>query len=194
LKKRINSGTAARSQLTAMQLDHLFGRPLPENNFDAWILKYDHDGKTKQLWESHRESVIAEHVKESPGTRPPLWWQHDAPRQAVGTIPGWHCDGQLPELRRRLGGSGEPVSPANLSYGIPDVWRDIDEDDLPIFESQASYLRRHGLLLAGEERRCDFEPESVSPDCDWRRDSVSRKDSTSVLYVNDSGEVTGFGP
>jgi hypothetical protein len=29
----------------------------------------------------------------------------------------------------------------------------IDADDPPMFESQAAYLKRHGLLLAGEERR-----------------------------------------
>jgi hypothetical protein len=38
----------------------------------------------------------------------------------------------------------------------------IDPNDPPIFESQASFLKRHGLLLAGEERRSDFEPETIS--------------------------------
>jgi hypothetical protein len=47
------------------------------------------------------------------------------------------------------------------SYGIPDVWRGIDKDDPPIFESQAAYLKRHGLFLAGEERRADFEPGTL---------------------------------
>jgi hypothetical protein len=37
----------------------------------------------------------------------------------------------------------------------------IDPDDPPTFESQASYLKRHRLLLAGEERRADFEPHAV---------------------------------
>jgi hypothetical protein len=38
----------------------------------------------------------------------------------------------------------------------------IDPNDPPTFESQAAYLKRHGLLLAGEERRlkkADWEPE-----------------------------------
>jgi hypothetical protein len=40
-----------------------------------------------------------------------------------------------------------------FAYGIPTVWVGLDEDDPPIFESQAAYLKRHGLLLDGEERR-----------------------------------------
>jgi hypothetical protein len=44
--------------------------------------------------------------------------------------------------------------------GVP-----IDPNDPPIFESQAAYLGRHGLLLPGERKRLtaeDFEPEAVT--------------------------------
>jgi hypothetical protein len=37
----------------------------------------------------------------------------------------------------------------------------IDPNDPPTFEPQAAYLKRHGLFLAGEERRSDFEPETI---------------------------------
>jgi hypothetical protein len=40
----------------------------------------------------------------------------------------------------------------------------IDPDDPPTFESQAAYLKRHGLFLAGEERRlkkADWEAEAI---------------------------------
>ena len=43
----------------------------------------------------------------------------------------------------------------------------IDKSNPPRFESQASYLRRLGLLAPGEERRVKpaaFEPEIVSPE------------------------------
>ncbi|WP_146688505.1 hypothetical protein [Bradyrhizobium canariense] len=39
----------------------------------------------------------------------------------------------------------------------------IDPNDSPTFESQAAFLKRHGLFLAGEERRlksADWEPEA----------------------------------
>lgn len=51
----------------------------------------------------------------------------------------------------------------------PFAGRAIDPRDPPRFESQASYLKRLGLLLPGEERRlrpADFEPELVMPDID----------------------------
>jgi hypothetical protein len=40
----------------------------------------------------------------------------------------------------------------------------IDPDDPPVFEAQATYLERHGLLLPGERQRLtdeDFTPEKV---------------------------------
>jgi hypothetical protein len=79
----------------------------------------------------------------------------------------------------------------SFSYGIPNNWFEVPErpaglqmgefldahyaelarrcapinpDDPPLFESQATYLERHGLLLPGERRRLtkqDFEPEKV---------------------------------
>jgi hypothetical protein len=54
---------------------------------------------------------------------------------------------------------------------IPCEWKEghflglpIDPNDLPKFESQAQYLRRHSLLEPGEEKRLkarDYEPEMV---------------------------------
>ncbi|HEX9544401.1 MAG TPA: hypothetical protein VF955_04405, partial [Pyrinomonadaceae bacterium] len=74
--------------------------------------------------------------------------------------------------RKRLGGIGTPahecrsVKP-DFKYGIPTVWVDVDKDDPPTFESQASYLKRHGMLMAGEERRADFESETVPKSWDY---------------------------
>jgi hypothetical protein len=85
----------------------------------------------------------------------------------MGTFQGWWIDGKLPEPRKRTGGTGTAayevtsVGPS-FDYGIPDCWVGINQDDPPVFESQAAYLKRNGLLFAGEERRADFEPEMVS--------------------------------
>jgi hypothetical protein len=110
--------------------------------------------------------ILTEHIKDTPGTRPALWWRFDAPRQPVGTFPGCYYDGELTEPRKRTGGTGTPTHEVwctvpVFSYGISDVWLGIDENDPPTFESQAAYLKRHGLLLAGEERRADFESETL---------------------------------
>ena len=84
-------------------------------------------------------------------TRPALWWRFDAPRLPLGTFQGWFIDGKLPQPRKRTGGTGTPVAApsAPFAYGVPTAWVDFDEDDPPTYESQAAYLKRHGLLMAG---------------------------------------------
>jgi hypothetical protein len=58
---------------------------------------------------------------------------------------------------------GEPIGKnhkAGSFAGVP-----IDPDAPPLYESQAVYLERHGLLLPGERRRlrkADFEPEKIT--------------------------------
>jgi hypothetical protein len=135
-------------------------------NFEAFVLDIDFHGNTEQLWNQNRDVILAEHIKTAPGTRPALWWRFSAPRQPVGTFPGCYYDGQLPQPRKRTGGTGTPAYEVQavvptFAYGIPTVRVGLDENDPPTFESQAEYLKRHGLLLAGEERRADFEPEAV---------------------------------
>jgi hypothetical protein len=105
-----------------------------------------------------------EWIKESPGTRPSVWWTVESP-----------------EPRRRLGGTGQPGS-RHMYHGVPASWSwplpaeyvgkfiggppPCDPNDPPTFESQATYLRRHGLLFPGERDRLtaeDFEPEPIRP-------------------------------
>src|ERR1019366_7684585 len=157
-KRRVNK---AKEQLTDLQWDFLCGRPLPKLSFEAFAIEIDFNNNNRELWESHRDVILVEHVKENPGTRPSLWWTYTAPRLPIGAFPGCHYDGQLPEPRKRLGGTGTPThevwcTKPVFSYGISDVWLGIDPEDPPTFESQASYLKRYGLLLAGEEKRADF--------------------------------------
>jgi hypothetical protein len=77
-------------------------------------------------------------------------------RLPIGTIPGCYYDGKLPQPRKRTGGTGTPAHEVqavvpSFEYGLPAVWVGLDEDDPPVFESEATYLKRHGLLLAGEK-------------------------------------------
>jgi hypothetical protein len=61
---------------------------------------------------------------------------------------------------------GVGVTPRDAAfYGADFAGVPIDPDDRPQFESQVTYLARHGLLCADERRRltrADFEPETVS--------------------------------
>jgi hypothetical protein len=154
-----------KDQLTDMQWRFLKGEPLPKT-FEAYVLKYNKNGTNEELWNQNRDVILAEHILTAPGTRPNLWWQYDAPRLPIGTFPGCFYDGLLPEPRKRVGGIGVPEfevknTVPSFSYGIADCWAGIDPNDLPTFESQASYLKRNGFLMADEERRSSFEPETV---------------------------------
>src|ERR1700694_2850832 len=95
VKRRVNK---AREQLSDAQWKYLTDQPLPAN-FESFVLHIDFHGNMKQLWNQNRDVILAEHVKDKPGTRPALWWRYDAPRLPVGTFPGCYYDGQLPESR-----------------------------------------------------------------------------------------------
>lgn len=126
-----------------------------------------------EVWAEYGDEVVADWIAERPGTRPSLWWLFSAPRLPVGT---------LPQPRKRLGGTGTPAHEVlayvpSFPFGVPAQWitptdmetwpslagnaEPVSADDPPLFESQASYLDRLGLLLAGERKRLgadDFAP------------------------------------
>jgi hypothetical protein len=130
------------AEVTPLQLCWLRGEPLPKT-FEAHVLKYDTFGTNKELWQTHRETVIAEHVAEFPGTRPDRWWQYDSPRSPKGTYPGCSYDSQLPEPRKRLGGIGTPdfevlnYKPV-FAYGLPVSW--IDQSDVDYYSGTMRHV------------------------------------------------------
>lgn len=93
----------------------------------------------------------------------------------------------IPDLRRRLGGTGDPAYEhyalvPHFDCAVPEQfvtaedveWHraegegfsgtPIDPNDPPAYESQATYLDRHDLLIPAERRRLrkkHFEPETV---------------------------------
>jgi hypothetical protein len=154
-----------RGELSGDALAWLEDRP-------CGFFKFKGDDYLANLWKTHGDAVVAEHVEDFPGTRPARWWEYDSPRSPLGTYPGAGYDGELPQPRARMGGTGTPAYEVkcfkpSFSYGIPNTWVGIDEDDPPVFESQAAYLKRHGFLFASEERRAEFEPETVPVSWDW---------------------------
>jgi hypothetical protein len=127
------------------------------------------DGELQAAWDTCSADIVTEWAESAPGTRPPFWWQFDAP-----------------EPRRRLGGMGTPASDV-MAYaprfvlGISADWVDdeaiergvkadrFDPADPPAYESQTAYLKRVKMLLSGEARRLladAFEPE-VLPGERW---------------------------
>jgi hypothetical protein len=154
----------------------LSDEPLPPDadTFGAFLLSYPDRFNPCAEWQALGADVVREYAAKHPGRRPTRWWIYDAPPAGErGCI----------EMRKRLGGIGTPAcehlafQPFQQELGIPSAWISVDDlrlfelscapvdlDDPPIFESQANYLQRHGLLLPGEAERlseADFEPETL---------------------------------
>jgi hypothetical protein len=101
-----------------------------------WLGLGGSEERAREFWGLHRGAVIAEHARAHPGHRPHLWWQYDAP-----------------EMRRRLGGIGTPMSECSacapsFRFGVPHSWltseinsscgTPVCEVDPPLYESEPS--------------------------------------------------------
>jgi hypothetical protein len=137
-------------------------RWLLQGQRSAWYyLELTTDPATQRLfWEQHRDAVVLHHTERRPGTRLKLWWRFDAPepRRCVGGIgtPLHECGGAWAELYEYGVPMDWKTSEHNLRAGTP-----LSADDPPRFESEASFLRRHGLLLRAERARLSrrsYEP------------------------------------
>jgi hypothetical protein len=129
--------------------------------------------KLRQLWFQVEDEVLNHFINRNPGWRPKMWWRYSAPMIPSGSWPrvaGTYLDGRIAEPRHRVGGRGVashdfyPAWAPAFEWGVPAYWEGCDPEDPPQFESQACYLRRHGLLTAEEQRRLPvdaFEPETI---------------------------------
>ena len=160
--------TRPRMDLPEWQLTYLLTGDLAGS---VEVLLWAEDSEAvRSAWEDWRDGLLRDFTRDNPGRRPAAWWSYDAPAP-----------------RLRVGGSGDVIPaldhPANLRNGIPRRKDDFccdrllrvvghldrklvafDENDPPRYESQASFLRRHGLLTAAERRTLppgSFEPEVV---------------------------------
>jgi len=175
--KRTHRGHSQLPQVSRAVLA-LLGEGLFEMSEDAehelseWEFFTD-EAQRLEIIERIKEPLLAEWIRQRPGTRPSWWWERFSP-----------------ESRRRLGGIGDPAHEF-LAYaesyrcGLPSIFVDpwlveyfngracdvhgrrigteyaegsfkgraIDPRDPPLYESEATYLRRHGLLTASETRR-----------------------------------------
>ena len=142
-----------------------------DRDFTLWSFRHGLEGfggdpKPDELWREHGGDFLPEFILKNPGKRPLPWWQWDAPRHDTGT--GAYFE-PLPIPRQRIGGKGEttwekhPAVVPSYDRGLPTGWNSIDENDPPCFESEASYLDRHGLLTVVEIRHIEKHPELLKP-------------------------------
>ncbi len=198
---RMRRTRKARPTVEAVEIHYL---KTGDHSADDGFLLFRCEEDWHVLWEQLRDTIMAEWIRNHPGTRPWAWWGFDAPRQPDQGSGGF-WEGTLPEPRQRVSGTGTPKYEVlayvpHFTFGIPDSWiskfdedyyngrskdihgnkvgnyqegdfngQAIDPKDPPRYESQADYLKRHGLLSATEEKalahRPDlWEPEMVRPD------------------------------
>jgi len=147
----------------------------------------------EDLWRQYGADILAEHIAKFPGTRPARWWDFDAPRSVteptqcelrlrlggVGTpqheclatylapsfgVPtSWVSEWMVDYYNGRARNiQGEPIGAEYRNGHFP--YDALDPADPPMFESEAAYLKRHGLLSKGERARLkaeDFAPVSL---------------------------------
>lgn len=142
------------------------------DGFTLWCYRngmpgFDGEPTPDELWRDHGPEFLPEYIKNHPCRRPRAWWHWSAPRQADQGS-GWFWEGTLPEPRKKLKGKGELHQGyvPYFEYGIAEHWdrESLDSNDPLFFESQASYLLRHGLLSEEEKKYLAKHPELLEPE------------------------------
>ena len=88
---------------------------------------FHHNAEIAAAWGQIGDEIVGDWVRDKPGTRPAIWWRLSAP----------------PPGRTSNGGGGPGRAPECLDIPIA----------APPAAEQTAFLRRHKLLLPGEERR-----------------------------------------
>ena len=161
----------------------LRGEPIPADvgSWEGFLAKGDPFARygggylsVQEYWQRYGPEIMEEWLHTRPGTRPGGWWTFDAPRWDHPDISAIRApEYEAPRLRLVDGEAVEPVWPNSwyspvMVHGLllhPDIATDV------LVETEAHYLRRHGLLTPDEARRLgrgapDFEPfPQVEKDC-----------------------------
>jgi len=142
----------------------------------------------RRVWREYRAELLPEFVVEHPGTRPHAWWRFDAPEPSRRRLGGigtpspevlayaptfafglpvhWVTDWDVAFYNGRAHDvHGQRIGTSHHEGDFKGVA--IDPRDPPRFESEASYLKRHGVLTRDERAQLPadaFAPEHVGVD------------------------------
>jgi hypothetical protein len=114
-----------------------------EDGWDRFDMMYpSQTGVLASHWRERGADIVERWVDDHPGTRPSCWWLFDAPKP-----------------RRVV----EGMELAPISDRSTLKW--LYEPATQLIESEAAYLRRHGLLLPNEATQlvhADYRPEQIT--------------------------------
>lgn len=118
----------------------------------------------REAWDELREGLLAEHIREHPGTRPVGFWAFDAPEPMRRTGTMCFKSGIGPKNPRRFDPDSREFVPDADSPQDDRIryWRrryptadsraiDLFDDAHAIYESEYVYLERLGLLTDAEQ-------------------------------------------
>lgn len=143
-------------------LKHLARGFYPVDQFGFVVGQPDPDlAAVRIAWERLRDRLLGDYVDQFPGRRPHGWWLVDAPAPRRKMIAG---PSRLYVDRRGWLN--------RWWFGVPCVFGGDDFKTPVVFESQAVYLARYGLLLDSERRKLgeSYPREQVLLDVthEWR--------------------------
>ncbi len=179
---------AKKTKLSPAALAYLCDEKAPES-YTLWCYRhgmpgFDHEPKPEDLWRQYGDDFLQKFIEKNPGKRPLGWWHWDAPepRQRIGGIGTLASDvlAFLPSFSYGIPTRWVTSWEAAYYNGrlkdihgkvIPSEYKDgdftgvaVDPDDPPLYESQAVYLDRHGLLTPAEKKYLASYPELMEPE------------------------------
>jgi hypothetical protein len=131
----------------AMKFHFMTGQYPEHDQFETWVEVWIlREEQKRQLYEEHRDELLAEWGAAHPATRPWAWWRYEAlePRQCVSG-----AELLLPKLK-----PSDWEWHWREDFGVPGFRQSRPKgfDGYPELESEAAYLDRHQLL--SQARAC----------------------------------------
>jgi len=138
-----------KNDFDAEKIKFLTTGEMTENPVYAWdAYRFQFDKEEQELfWKINRKKILKDFIENHPGKRPYCWWCFDAP-----------------EMRRRLGGIGDPrfehlgVS-RSFSFGVPDDF--VSQFEADYYNGKARHV--NGGFIPCKWKEGDFKGVAVDP-------------------------------
>jgi hypothetical protein len=127
--------------------NYLLTGELTKGDAEVFLVS-DNPPQKRAIWDAVKAEILKDWIKENPCTRPYMFWL------LVG------------ELRQIVSGSGGWRPGMGIdSEGLPAYWQlHFNKKNPPVFESQAAFLQRNGLLTKAEKEFLKKHPALLEPE------------------------------